>query len=176
LWNLSSVTAFSRWHHFCSLLAHHSLHKMQFLLKLVGCIFGVVMLAYSETGLLFNPVYKFSDLIQESLGGGEFIWITLIGVSIGILFELFKKAAVIAKFSESVSHKCHIPKQVKSATWLIGFLVVDEQSSPLITSPIIRPLLDRARVSRANLAFILDSTTASVFVLAPFMSWGAYLA
>ncbi|MFT4862059.1 MAG: hypothetical protein ACI95C_001275 [Pseudohongiellaceae bacterium] len=58
---------------------------------LVGCMVGVVLLAYAATGsLLFNPIYEFSDLVQTSLGGGDFIWITLIVVFIGILFKLFK--------------------------------------------------------------------------------------
>jgi len=143
----------------------------------VGCMIGVIMMVYADTGsLIFNPVYGFSDLVQASLGGGEFIWITLIVVFIGILFELFKKAGVIAKFAESVSTKCQTPRQVKAMTWLMGFIVVDDYFSPLMIGPIMRPLSDKAVVPREKLAFILDSTTASVCVLVPFMSWGAYLA
>lgn len=144
---------------------------------LIGCIIGVVMIAFAKYGsFFFNPIYEFSDLVQQSLGGGEFIWITLIVVFIGILFELFKKAGVIAQFADSVSSRCHTAKQVKTTTWLMGFMIVDDYFSPLMTGPIMRPLSDKAKISREKLAFILDSTTASVCVLIPFMSWGAYIA
>lgn len=142
-----------------------------------GCVIGVFMLGYAETGsLIFNPIYGLSDLVQDSLSGGEFIWITLIVIFIGMLFELFKAAGVISKFAEVVSNRCQTPRQVKTTTWALGLVIVDDYFSPLMTGPIMRPLSDKARVSREKLAFILDSTTASVCVLVPFMSWGAYIA
>lgn len=144
---------------------------------LVGCFIGVLMLGYGASGTFdFNPIYGFSDLVQESLSGGEFIWITLIVVFIGILFELFKAAGVIGKFADVVSDRCKTPRQVKMTTWALGIVIVDDYFSPLMTGPIMRPLSDKARVSREKLAFVLDSTTASVCVLVPFMSWGAYVA
>jgi Na+/H+ antiporter NhaC len=142
----------------------------------VGCIVGVFMTGFAAAGGAFNPVYGLSDLIQTSLGGGEFVWISLIIVFIGILFELFKISGVISAFAESVSKKCETPRQVKTTSWLMGFLIVDDYFSPLMTGPIMRPLSDKAVIPREKLAFILDSTTASVCVLVPFMSWGAYLA
>jgi Na+/H+ antiporter NhaC len=84
---------------------------------LVGCVIGVLMLGFGASGsFYFNPVYGFSDLVQGSLGGGEFIWITLIVTSIGILFELFKAAGVITKFADVVSTRCKTPHQVKITT------------------------------------------------------------
>lgn len=142
----------------------------------VGCLVGIFMIGFATSAGAFNPVYGLSDLIQESLGGGEFIWISLIIVFIGILFELFKRSGVIALFAETMSSKCETPRQVKTTSWFMGFLIVDDYFSPLMTGPIMRPLSDKATIPREKLAFILDSTTASVCVLVPFMSWGAYLA
>jgi len=142
----------------------------------VGCLVGVFMIGFATSSGAFNPVYGLSDLIQESLSGGEFIWISLIIVFIGILFELFKCSGVITLFAQTVSKKCETSRQVKTTSWVMGFLIVDDYFSPLMTGPIMRPLSDKAIVPREKLAFILDSTTASVCVLVPFMSWGAYLA
>ncbi|MEQ8313014.1 MAG: Na+/H+ antiporter NhaC family protein [Gammaproteobacteria bacterium] len=141
---------------------------------LSGCVVGVVMIGIASQGWWFNPVYIFSDLLQGALNG-DFIWVTLIVVFIGMLFELFKASGVIARFADKVSRRCHTPRQVKTTCWALGFVVVDDYFSPLIVGPIMRPLSDRARISREKLAYILDSTTASVCVLVPFMSWGAYL-
>lgn len=133
------------------------------------------MIGYAASGWVFNPIYVFSDILQNALNG-DFIWVSLIVMFIGILFELFKTSGVIAKFAETVSSHCNTAKQVKITTWALGFIVVDDYFSPLMVGPIMRPLSDKAKVSREKLAYILDSTTASVCVLIPFMSWGAYLA
>lgn len=142
---------------------------------LLGCLSGVLMIGIASQGWFFNPVYGFSDLLQSALNG-DFIWVTLIVVFIGILFELFKESGVLGKFADRVSSRCHTPRQVKTTSWIMGFLIVDDYFSPLMTGPVMRPLSDRAGVPREKLAYILDSTTASVCVLVPFMSWGAYLA
>lgn len=141
----------------------------------LGCIVGVALVGWAESGLAFNPIYAFSDTLQTALDG-DFIWVSLIVIFIGILFELFKAAGVIGLFAERMARRCHTPRQVKLSTWILGFFIVDDYFSPLMTGPIMRPLSDRALISREKFAYLLDSTTASVCVLVPFMSWGAYLA
>ena len=142
---------------------------------LCGCISGVILVGFGQQGWLFNPIYIFSDLLQNALNG-DFIWVSLIVLFIGMLFELFKVSGVIAQFADRVSRRCHTPRQVKATTWALGFIVVDDYFSPLMVGPIMRPLSDRATIPRGKQAYILDSTTASVCVLIPFLSWGAYLA
>ncbi len=141
-----------------------------------GSLIGVVMMDFDPAAALmgFDPAGGFVRLIANSLDG-EFIRICVIIMFIGILFELFKRAGVLVAFANKVSRTGTSPKQVKFTTWLLGFFIVDDYFSPLMTGPIMRPLSDRARISREKLAFILDSTTASVCVLVPFMSWGAYI-
>ena len=58
----------------------------------------------------------------------------------------------------------------------MGFVIVDDYFSPLLTGAVMRPMSDRAGIPREKLAFILDSTTASVCILVPFTAWGAYIA
>lgn len=142
----------------------------------VGCLIGVVMMDFdpSATLLGLDPAGGFVKLIAGSLDG-EFIRICVIIMFIGILFEQFKRAGVLVAFANKVSNTGTSPKQVKFTTWMLGFFIVDDYFSPLMTGPIMRPLSDNAKISREKLAFILDSTTASVCVLVPFMSWGAYI-
>lgn len=141
-----------------------------------GCLVGVMMMGYNPDEFMMgiDPAGDFVKLIAASLDG-EFIRICVIIIFIGILFELFKRAGVLVAFANKVSKTGTSPKKVKFTTWLMGFFIVDDYFSPLMTGPIMRPLTDKARVSREKLAFILDSTTASVCVLVPFMSWGAYI-
>ena len=99
----------------------------------------------------------------------------MIIILIGVMFELFKDAGVIAALTNIVSSKGTDKKSVQTTTWLMGFMIVDDYFSPLMTGAIMRPLSDKVKISREKLSFILDSTTASVCILVPFLAWGAYI-
>jgi Na+/H+ antiporter NhaC len=135
---------------------------------LFGTFAGTLMLGSAPgTGL--------NELFQSSLGNGDFIWICQIVILIGILFELFKRAGVLGalamRFAGGSGHR----RGVEVSAWGMGFVIVDDYFSPLLTGAVMRPMSDRAGIPREKLAFILDSTTASVCILVPFTAWGAYL-
>lgn len=135
----------------------------------IGCISGVMFLG-------MNPSYGFSQLAQAALGNEDFIWILLIQIFIGILIAFFMKAGVIKAFAEAIAGRVHSKRGVKFAAWLIGLFTVDDYMSPLIRGVIMRPITDKAKISREKLAFILDSTCSPVCTIIPFMAWGAYVA
>lgn len=54
-------------------------------------------------------------------------------------------------------------------------IFIDDYFNALAVGQISRPVTDQHRVSRAKLAYIIDSTSAPVSVLSPFSSWGAYI-
>jgi len=112
----------------------------------------------------------------EALGNEDFIWILLIQVFIGIMIAFFMKAGVVKAFAEMIAGKVKSPRSVKLATWFIGLFTIDDYMSPLLRGVVMRPLTDEMRVPREKLAFLLDSTCASVCTLMPFMAWGAYVA
>ncbi len=59
---------------------------------------------------------------------------------------------------------------------VLGLVIfIDDYFNALAVGQVSRPVTDRHRVSRAKLAYIIDSTSAPVSVLAPFSSWGAYI-
>ena len=135
---------------------------------LVGTFVGTLMLGGA-------PGVGLNELFQASLGTAEFIWIVQIVVLIGVLFELFKKAGVLAALAQRFAAGQGSRRRVSLSAWGMGFLIVDDYFSPLLTGAVIRPMSDRAGIPREKLAFILDSTTASVCILVPFTAWGAYL-
>ena len=83
---------------------------------------------------------------------------------------------VVKAFAEMIAGKVKSPRSVKLATWFIGLFTIDDYMSPLLRGVVMRPLTDEMRVPREKLAFLLDSTCASVCTLMPFMAWGAYVA
>ena len=136
---------------------------------LIGTFVGTLMLGAA-------PGVGFNELLQESLGTAEFIWICQIVILIGILFELFKRAGVLAALAQKFAAGRGGRRRVSLSAWAMGFLIVDDYFSPLLTGAVMRPMSDRAQIPREKLAFILDATTASVCILVPFTAWGAYLA
>ncbi len=59
---------------------------------------------------------------------------------------------------------------------ILGIIIfIDDYFNALAVGQIARPLTDRHRISRAKLAYFIDSTSAPVTVLSPISSWGAYL-
>ncbi len=135
----------------------------------IGCLVGAVMLGK-------DPVSGFNLLAKEALGNEDFIWLCEIIIFIGILFILLRKAGVVTAFAEKISKRVHTKKGLLFSSWALGLFVVDDYFAPLLRGVVMRPLTDKAKIPREKLAFILDSTTASVCVLLPFTAWGAYLA
>lgn len=59
---------------------------------------------------------------------------------------------------------------------VLGIIIfIDDYFNALAVGQITRPITDRQKVSRAKLAYIIDSTSAPVCVVSPISSWGAYI-
>lgn len=114
--------------------------------------------------------------LQEALGNDDFIWLITIVIFIGIMFSFFKRAGVIKEFADRLSKKVKSRRSVKVISWILGLFIIDDYFSPLMSGVIMRPLSDKEKIPREKLAYILDSTTAAVCTLVPFMAWGAYIA
>ena len=64
----------------------------------------------------------------------------------------------------------------KLLTVLLGILIfVDDYFNALAVGQIARPITDRHRISRAKLAYLIDSTSAPICVVSPISSWGAFI-
>ena len=61
-------------------------------------------------------------------------------------------------------------------TVFLGIAIfVDDYFNALAVGQIARPITDQHRVSRAKLAYFIDSTSAPICVISPISSWGAFL-
>ncbi|MDZ7768459.1 MAG: Na+/H+ antiporter NhaC family protein [Woeseiaceae bacterium] len=136
---------------------------------LLGTVTGTLMLGQA-------PGAGLNELFQAALGNGDFIWICQIVLLIGILFQLFRRAGVLGALAQRFSRAEGSRRSVEVSAWTMGLIIIDDYFSPLLSGSVLRPMSDRARIPREKLAFILDSTTASVCILVPFTAWGAYVA
>ncbi|MDO4676308.1 MAG: Na+/H+ antiporter NhaC family protein [Anaerobiospirillum succiniciproducens] len=60
-----------------------------------------------------------------------------------------------------------------STSFLGAFIFIDDYFNCLTVGTVMRPISDKYRISRAKLAYIIDSTAAPVCIIAPISSWAA---
>lgn len=69
----------------------------------------------------------------------------------------------------------HDARSGQLTTWLLGLIVFfDDYTNTLLLGSAMRPTFDRLRLSREKLAYIVDSTAATVACLAPMSVWVAF--
>lgn len=137
---------------------------------LIGCITGVVIAG-------FDPATGLSKLFQKALGNGDFIWVMMIEIAVGIMVAFYLRAGVIAAFTEWAETRIRTRRAASGFAWLLGiFIFFSDYFSPLFSGPIARPLTDKHKVSREMLAYLLDSGSAPVCTLVPLTGWAVYIA
>ncbi|WP_354623730.1 Na+/H+ antiporter NhaC family protein [Psychromonas sp. MME2] len=144
----------------------------------VGIVLGALLLAdfsLANAGTyLFNTVK--GVVIEE---GGINSWnMSIVGflLLLGMMTALLTLSGGTRAFADWALD--HI-KDKRGASFLAAFLgvfiFIDDYFNSLAVGSISRPVTDRFNVSRAKLAYILDSTAAPMCILMPVSSWGAYI-
>lgn len=102
------------------------------------------------------------------------IFIVLFLFMLGVLTSVIMMAGGTTAFSEWAAKRIHSRKGAQALAALLGMIIfIDDYFNSLAVGQVARPITDRYRVSRAKLAYLIDSTSAPVVVLVPFSSWGA---
>ena len=105
--------------------------------------------------------------------------ILLFCLIIGALIAYMQRSGGIAAMVERLhsSGVASTPRRAGFVTAISGVLIFVETNVSLLASGVLgRPLFDRLKVSRARLAYIIDSTCAPISVLILVNGWGAYIA
>lgn len=128
----------------------------------------------------YNLLAAFEKLFEIVFGGmADAEWNIPI---LAFLFLLGGITAVIAASGGSRAFGEWAMTRVKSragaqlATMGMGLIIfIDDYFNSLAVGQVARPITDTHKVSRAKLAYIIDSTAAPVCIIAPISSWGAYV-
>jgi Na+/H+ antiporter NhaC len=134
----------------------------------VACLTGVLLMGQGAGG--------FPELLTRALGNRDFMWVCLIEICIGILVAFYQRCGAVNMFSQKVKFITKTRRQTQFLGWILGmFIFFSDYFSPLFVGPVMRKLTDRHKVSREKLAYICDSTSAPVSVLAPITGWAVYI-
>jgi Na+/H+ antiporter NhaC len=91
---------------------------------------------------------------------------------IGGIIQLITKMGGTKALGNFFAKKANTPRKAQVFTWLLGLCVFfDDYANSLIVGPIMRPVMDKLKVSREKLAFVVDATAAPVAGIAIISTW-----
>ncbi len=133
-------------------------------------------------GGLFYSRFTFEKTVLHILQDG-FISVLSDSYNVGILIFLVVLGGMVCLMNKAGGSRAFgqwASKRIKSrigaqiATIILGCLIfVDDYFNCLTVGSVMRPVTDKHNISRAKLAYIIDSTAAPVCIIAPISSWAA---
>ncbi len=135
---------------------------------------GIVFAASSSSGFagMFNTVVR--DGIIANLSDKSNMGILVFLVILGIIVVLMNKAGGSRAYGDWAAKHIKTRAGASISTFVLGVLIfVDDYFNCLTVGSVMRPVTDKHKVSRAKLAYLIDSTAAPVCIIAPISSWAA---
>ena len=138
----------------------------------LGCLAGALLLAN------FDPWQMVVNFVGAGEGVGMInaidISILIFLVMLGIMVDLMNKAGGSAAFGRWASKAVTTRRGAQLLTMLLGVLIfIDDYFNCLTVGAVMRPVTESHHISRAKLAYVIDSTAAPVCMIAPVSSWAA---
>ena len=95
-------------------------------------------------------------------------------VILGMMVQLINKTGGSRAFGEWTKGMIETRSGAMLATVALGCLIfIDDYFNCLTLGSVMRPVTDKHRISRAKLAYIIDTTAAPICIIAPISSWAA---
>lgn len=114
--------------------------------------------------------------VEDGQGGVNtyYVYILIFTLILGIIAALIMMSGGTQAFSDWAVERIRTRRGAKMLPAILGIVIfIDDYFNALAVGQVSRPVTDKHNVSRAKLAYVVDSTSAPVAVLMPFSSWGA---
>lgn len=144
----------------------------------VGIILGALLLTdFSLVGSSEYILSTASQLVWKDAALNSWnVYILGFLVVLGMITALITVSGSARAFADWAKLRIRNKRDAKLMTIFLGCVVfIDDYFNSLVVGSISRPITDRYHISRAKLAYILDSTAAPICVISPVSSWGAYI-
>lgn len=145
---------------------------------LFSLFFGVFIGATMLAG--WNPILGFvnsiGDFIIPNMADSWNAGVILMTLFVGVFAAMLERGGGATAFGKKMENRIRTRKQAQIAAWIGGLVIFfSDSSNSVLLGPIFKPITDRVKVSREKLAYICDSTAATVPVLIPITAWGAFI-
>lgn len=123
-------------------------------------------------GAALNTLHRYVDGLVDVVAEPDNAAIIVLCLCIGGLTNLIRAAGGFSALARRLCRHVRSPRKAQAMASLTALaFFFDDYANALITGPVMRPIVDRARVSREKLAFLVDSTAAPVAGIALISSW-----
>ncbi len=139
-------------------------------IALVAGIFSGAMIV--NKGDIAAAAVQMIDRIASSLSDSWNIRIFLFCALLGSLVAILARTGSAFAFGKWAAQRIKTRRGTLVFTFFFGILIfIDDYFNSLSVGTAMRPVCDRMKISRAKLAYLLDSTAAPICIIAPVSSW-----
>ncbi len=152
-----------------------ALYRREVVLALVAALATSEWLLHRDLWTTFLAVIDRPARVLTDLGNSRLMLFCLL---IGALIAIVRESGGVSAFIHQLLRKGWVdsPRRAALMTWMVGVVIFVESNLSVLTSGVMaRDLFDRFGLSRARLAYLIDSTCAPVSILLILNGWGAYV-
>ena len=156
------------------------LWRKEVILALLMAVFSSeLLLAYREhSNVIFYAFIGFIERVITVFSSPGNTRLLIFSLLIGALLAYIRNSGGVTALVNKLVSKgiAKSRRQVGAVTMFTGIVIFIESNLSVLTAGILsRDLFDKFKMSRARLAFIIDSTSAPVCILVLLNGWGAYV-
>ncbi|KNZ40959.1 Na+/H+ antiporter NhaC family protein [Acetobacterium bakii] len=141
---------------------------------LIGILSGSLIYSLATGGGIIEMGTIAFGTMAETVGSPGKFNIILFLALLGALVYVVTQAGGSRAYGKWACTKLKSKRSAQLATSALGAIIfIDDYFNCLTVGTVMKPVTDKYQVSRAKLAYIIDSTAAPVCILAPISSWAA---
>lgn len=141
---------------------------------LIGILSGSLIYVLASGGGIIEMGTVAFGLMADTVGVPSKFNIILFLALLGALVYVVTIAGGSRAYGNWACTKLKSRRSAQLATSALGAIIfVDDYFNCLTVGTVMKPVTDKYNVSRAKLAYIIDSTAAPICIIAPISSWAA---
>ena len=140
----------------------------------LGCLVGALLVSNFHPWETVVQLVEGDNGIVTTVSDSGNIAIIVFLVILGIMVDLMNKTGGSEAFGRWATKAVKTRAGAQLMTMLLGVLIfIDDYFNCLTVGAVMRPVTESHHISRAKLAYVIDSTAAPVCMIAPVSSWAA---
>ena len=141
---------------------------------LIGILSGALIYSIAIGGSFSEVVMGSVETTFEAMSTNINFYIIIFLSLLGAIVILVGKSGGALAYGKWATKKIKSRKSGLISTIILGILIfIDDYFNCLTIGTVMKPVTDKYKVSRAKLAYVIDSTAAPVCIIAPISSWAA---
>ena len=141
----------------------------------LGILTGALLISGFEPVGVLNQLFPkgIMAVLSDKWNVGILVFLVILGTMVQLMNRAGGSAAFVSWAARGIKSRAG----AQLSTMLLGCLIfIDDYFNCLTVGSVMRPVTDKHKISRAKLAYLIDSTAAPICIIAPISSWAAVVA